>query len=393
MLKRDDPKRQLMYYQTGIGTYAPTGLISMIGARVAQVLDEAFAWYLEDHVLGGYKFLMDTYREGDKICLFGFSRGAYTARALAAMLYRVGLLPLRNSEQIPFAYKIFKESKKENKIMKLNPGDSRGYLSKNFRSTFSREVTVEFVGIWDTVASVGLIPRHLPNTDKNPTVKHVRHAISLDERRAKFKAAYWKPPKDNKSTIVTTEKDQRGIKKEDRTVEEVWFAGGHGDVGGGWEGYRVPAQLSRIPLRWIVREATKNSSIVWDKTLLRRFKVEEPKNDQELDEYVEQERADALAPLHSAFTRSLFWWLLEFLPLLTTIHFLGFKFTVLLARKIQEPTEQYRTKVHSSVKTRLRHFKDPLGQQYWNAARWDPSMTDFVDEWALPNDVAGCSQI
>ncbi|KAG8969921.1 hypothetical protein FRC05_000772 [Tulasnella sp. 425] len=148
MLKRDDPEHQLVYYQTGIGTYAPTGLLSMIGARVAEVLDEAFAWYLEDHILGGYKFLMNTYQAGDKICLFGFSRGAYTARALAAMLYRVGLLPIRNFEQIPFAYKIFKESKKENKILKQNPDDSRGYLSKNFRSTFSREVTVEFVGIW-----------------------------------------------------------------------------------------------------------------------------------------------------------------------------------------------------------------------------------------------------
>ncbi|KIO29078.1 hypothetical protein M407DRAFT_45482, partial [Tulasnella calospora MUT 4182] len=319
MLKRDNPEHQLVYYQTGIGTYAPTSFISKIGSRVAQVLDEAFAWYLEDHVLGGYKFLMDTYRAGDKICLFGFSRGAYTARALAAMLYRVGLLPLCNFEQVPFAYKIFKESKKENKIMKKDPEDPRGYLSKNFRSTFSREVTVEFVGIWDTVSSVGLIPRSLPNTNKNPIVKHVRHAISLDERRAKFKAAYWSAPKEDSdnSTVVIEEgkKDQKGIEERERTVEEVWFAGGHGDVGGGWEGYKVQAQLSHIPLRWIVREAILCSSVLWDDTVLKRFKVKRPDNKKEMAEYIKQEREDALAKFHSAFAYSLFWWLLEFFPL------------------------------------------------------------------------------
>ncbi|KIO15427.1 hypothetical protein M407DRAFT_87119, partial [Tulasnella calospora MUT 4182] len=188
MLDKSKPDQQLVYYQTGIGTYTPAGFISRMGQKVARVLDEAFAWYLEDHVIGGYKFLMDTYQEGDKICLFGFSRGAYTARALAAMLYRVGLLPPKNVEQVPFAYQIFQDSQQEIKIYKKDKNDPRGYLSKNFRNTFSRQVKVEFVGIWDTVASVGFIPRSLPNTSTNLSVNHVRHALALDERRAKFKA-------------------------------------------------------------------------------------------------------------------------------------------------------------------------------------------------------------
>ncbi|KAG8945469.1 hypothetical protein FRC04_000754 [Tulasnella sp. 424] len=374
MLKRDNPEHQLVYYQTGIGTYAPTGFMSAIGAQVARALDEAFAWYLEDHVLGGYKFLMETYRAGDKICLFGFSRGAYTARALAAMLYRVGLLPTCNSEQIPFAYKIFKESGKEDKIFKENPDDSRGYLSKNFRSTFSRKVTVEFVGLWDTVESVGFFPRHLPNTDKNPIVKHVRHALSLDERRAKFKAAYWETSHKGSTIVTHAKKDQQGIDADQRTVEEVWFAGGHGDVGGGWEAYRVKAQLSRIPLRWIVREATEWSSILWDEKFLGDFKVRKPEGDKELAEYVEQERHDALAEFHK------------------TIQFLNFYITILFpnvfrSRKIRQPTKGYPTKVHSSVKTRLKHFKGPSGQPYISAAQWDVGRTEFEDEWALPDDV------
>ncbi|KIO29075.1 hypothetical protein M407DRAFT_60257, partial [Tulasnella calospora MUT 4182] len=166
----------------GIGTYTPAGMMGYLRQQGAQLLDEGFAWYLEDHVISGYKFLMDRYQDGDKICLFGFSRGAYTARALAGMIRRVGLLPPGNSEHVPFAYKIFKDH-----------DDPLGWICENFKKTFSRNVEVEFVGIWDTVESVGLIPRRLPNTRKNKIVKHVRHALALDERRVKFQASYWRP--------------------------------------------------------------------------------------------------------------------------------------------------------------------------------------------------------
>ncbi|CAE7162389.1 unnamed protein product [Rhizoctonia solani] len=74
---------------------------------VANKLDEGVAWYLYQHVIDGYKFLMETYRDGDRICLFGFSRGAYTARALAGMLHCVGLLPRHNVEHIAFAYQVY----------------------------------------------------------------------------------------------------------------------------------------------------------------------------------------------------------------------------------------------------------------------------------------------
>ncbi|KAG9024421.1 hypothetical protein FS837_005372 [Tulasnella sp. UAMH 9824] len=385
MLKRDGPRHQLFYYQTGIGSYTSTGFIS---ARVAQALDKAFAWYLEDHV-----FLMNAYRAGDKICLFGFDRGAYTAKALAAMLYRVGLLPRYNLQLLSSAYKIFKESKNENKIMEKDPEDARGYVSKDFRRIFSREVTIEFVGIWDAVPSVGFISRSLPNPNKNPIVKHVRHAIALDERRAKSKAAHWdtlKEDRDKSTLVIEGNKDQEGIDQSARTVEEVWFAGGHADVGGGWEGDRVSTQLSRIPLRWIVREATLCSSIIWDEAVLKRFKVRKPENEREIDEYIRQEKADALAKCHTGATAyPPFGWLLEFWPLAATIRFFGLYFKILFpkafrARRTRKPNDKYPTKIHSSVKTRLKHFKDPLGEPYRNAAEWDANKTEFVDEWALP---------
>lgn len=75
-------------------------------------------------------------------------RADTSCRALAAMLYRVGLLPRHNEEQVPFAYKIFKDGPKEINHFIRDREDPKGWLSKNFRAIFSREVTVEFIGLW-----------------------------------------------------------------------------------------------------------------------------------------------------------------------------------------------------------------------------------------------------
>ncbi|KAG8945473.1 hypothetical protein FRC04_000758 [Tulasnella sp. 424] len=395
LLERNKPKEQLVYYQTGIGTTAPPGLISSIGQKVARVLDEAFAWYLQDHVMAGYKFLMDTYEEGDKICIFGYSRGAYTARALAAMLFRVGLLPPRNAEQIPFAYEIFKNSPKEFAIYQKDPTDPRGHHSKNFTNTFSRKVPVEFVGLWDTVASVGLVPETLPNTRTNRIVKHVRHALALDERRVKFKANYWNAPSISRNAIGDDKSGQKGFKSVEQTVEEVWFAGGHGDVGGGWEKYSERSQLARIPFRWMVREAKKCvPTILWNEVGLEKLGVHQPdsNNADAVAKYIEREKLDAVSKFHSAFTdsgRRYLWKILEAIPLVGSVEAWGYRFKFLRrpnwwsARKIKEPTVEQPTKVHSSVRTRQTHL--PGG--YENAAQWDPQLTTFVDEWALPEDV------
>ncbi|CEL52147.1 putative protein YEL023C OS=Saccharomyces cerevisiae (strain ATCC 204508 / S288c) GN=YEL023C PE=4 SV=1 [Rhizoctonia solani AG-1 IB] len=181
LLQRDNEEEQMVYYQPGVGTYAPPGIFLPITLKLAKIADQAIALYLDKHVMGGYEFLMKNYRTGDKICLFGFSRGAYTARALAGMLHKVGLLPPDNVEQISFAWSMY--------ILSSKKGFGE---SARFRKTFCREVKIEFIGVWDTVSSVGiLLPRHLPFTKSNPIVKTFRHAVSLDERRAKFKDHLW----------------------------------------------------------------------------------------------------------------------------------------------------------------------------------------------------------
>jgi len=206
---------------------------------------------------------MEQYHAEDKICIFGFSRGAYTARALAGMIHKVGLLPAGNHQQVPFAYKMFSRN------------DQTGWdQSSVFKKAFSIDVEIEFVGVWDTVASVGMIPHSLPFTHSNTAIRYFRHAMSLDERRAKFKANHYHLRHDHeqKGTRVGDmprsnhrhphfhsshlhDHDHKGEVRPTKTdVREVWFAGCHCDVGGGSVKNGTRHSLARIPLRWMIRE-------------------------------------------------------------------------------------------------------------------------------------------
>jgi uncharacterized protein (DUF2235 family) len=219
----DHARSDLMsYYQPGIGTIPPPSVWGKVKQWFITRLDLAIAWLLDQHVNDGYRFLMRYWQDGDRIFIFGFSRGAYTARALAGMLHKVGLLTQGNEELIAFAWSTFKDEHDEK-------------ISTGFRHTFCRKVSVHFLGLWDTVSSVGWAwsPKHLPFTMNNPSVEIVRHAVSLDERRTYFVQNLWgTPPTD---------------------VVQVWFPGVHGDVGGGYP--QPTAGLSKIALRWMVGEA------------------------------------------------------------------------------------------------------------------------------------------
>ncbi|KAG9023369.1 hypothetical protein FS837_005851, partial [Tulasnella sp. UAMH 9824] len=309
------------------------------------------------------------------------------------MIHKVGLLPPRNVEQVPFAYKIYKESGDEYQYRKADKNDPRGSYCYNFTRTFSREVQVEFLGVWDTVSSVGFFPRYLPNTSTNPRVKHVRHAIALDETRAKFRATYWN--RSPEEATMGKKGEEREISKKGltpfiQTVEEVWFAGGHGDVGGGWEAYREEDQLARIPFRWMVRQAKKCvPDILWDQKTLQDHDVLQPATGDSgaLKKYLERETKDAAADFHSAFLCGKVWYLwifLELIPLVGMVKFLGYSFRFLRLPHLWTPRhvreDEPVIKVHSSVWTRV-HY-DPKG--YEISVKMDPSKTEFVDGWALP---------
>ena len=103
----------------------------------ARVTEPTHHRYLDAHVMDGYKFVMKNYRPGDKITIFGFSRGAYTARALAGFFTKIGLLPRDNDEQVTFAYKMYERTDPEGLV-----------LAAGFKATFCRPVDIEFLGVW-----------------------------------------------------------------------------------------------------------------------------------------------------------------------------------------------------------------------------------------------------
>ncbi|KAF7436007.1 hypothetical protein PC9H_002833 [Pleurotus ostreatus] len=263
MLKKDNPRKQLVYYQSGIGTYNIPQIAKPMMAKLKKTVDSMLGVHLDAHVMSGYEFLMQNYEAGDKICIFGFSRGAYTCRALAGMIHKVGLLPKCNHQQVPFAYKMYKRE------------DEKGWkMSSMFKKAFAIDVDIEFVGVWDTVGSVGVIPRRLPFTASNTHIKYFRHAIALDEHRARFQPNFFHRPLDTHKKLgvqpgempKSRPKDhsRRPSLKElerkytevcfDTNVEEVWFAGCHCDVGGGAVLNETRNALARIPLRWMIRQ-------------------------------------------------------------------------------------------------------------------------------------------
>jgi uncharacterized protein (DUF2235 family) len=269
-----DRHSQLCYYQTGVGTLLPPGWISDIKRWVIEKLDLAIAWLLSEHVCAGYRFLMRYYEPGDRVFMFGFSRGAYTARVLAGMLHRVGLLSRGNEELVPLAWHFYKK-------------EINAALCGKFAATFSRPIRVHFLGLWDTVSSIGWAwdPRSLRFTAHNPSVDVVRHAVAVDERRAKFIQNLWahdSPP--------------------DQDVKEVWFPGVHCDVGGGYD--ERDAGLSKISLKWMVAEADAQGLGIDNAKLVQVIP------NQDTDTYCAP-RADA--PIHESL--KCLWWLAEWIPL------------------------------------------------------------------------------
>ncbi|TFK32817.1 hypothetical protein BDQ12DRAFT_691934 [Crucibulum laeve] len=284
MLKNSEDhesEEQRVYYQKGIGTYTPKipgvkeGREIPIVSNISKKWDEATASSLDGHVIEAYLWLVDTYRPGDKVCMFGFSRGAYTARALAGMLFKVGLLPTEHRDRVKAAFDSYQAT-----------DTKEGWeASSIFQQTWkSIDVPIEFVGCWDTVNSVGyLTTKSLPFTAFNPMVRTFRHAVALDERRAKFRTNLWNP--DEKTLMAKDESLLNDVQKAIKSfidaktkglpptnVDEVWFSGCHCDIGGGAVPNNTKPNLAHISLRWMIRECFKHETgIMFQKEKLTTF--------------------------------------------------------------------------------------------------------------------------
>ena len=239
-----DPNHQITFYHPGLGTMEPAGALTGLARKITKLMGMAFGYGLANDIRDAYVFLMKNYSSDDRIFLFGFSRGAYTVRAVASLLKMYGLIRRDNESLVPYAERL---------MMGINRADGNHgkdviqffELADNFRAILSTECKPRFVGVWDTVSSVGWVenPLKLPYISNNPDIEIGRHAVSIDERRAFFRNHLWRRPND--PTVAYGPKD----------VKQVWFPGDHCDVGGGYP--ESESGLSKIALDWMIEEAVK----------------------------------------------------------------------------------------------------------------------------------------
>ncbi|MCD6220011.1 DUF2235 domain-containing protein, partial [Candidatus Calescamantes bacterium] len=230
----EDGKHQVVFYDWGIGA-DQWGLDRLTGG--------AFGNGLDKNIEDAYRFLMHNYEEGDEIFLFGFSRGAYTVRSLVGLIRNSGLLKKIHADKFEEAYKLYRDEEE--------PDSPK---IKKFRKKYSREIEIEFIGVWDTVGALGipvsgfrwlrkwlnkrirwLKKRYeFHDTELSHIVKNAFHALAIDEKREPFKPTLWKDKP-----------------KEGQRVEQVWFAGVHGDVGGGYK----DSKLGDVAFMWMKEKA------------------------------------------------------------------------------------------------------------------------------------------
>jgi uncharacterized protein (DUF2235 family) len=248
-----DPLRQVAYYHPGLGTMEPPGTLTTTKRLLTKGLGLLFGWGLEADIRDAYGFLMNQFEESDHIFLFGFSRGAYTVRAVTALLHMYGLIRRGNEPLVPYAIRMMMAitSLRERDDPEKNKNELDRYfgIAREFKDHFCGACKPYFVGVWDTVSSVGWIenPVRLPYTSNNPDIQIGRHAIAIDERRAFFRSNLWHP------TPTGGPKD----------IKQVWFPGVHGDVGGGY--VESESGLAKIALQWMLDEA-RTAGLVTDKS-------------------------------------------------------------------------------------------------------------------------------
>ena len=233
---------QMPLYDDGVGAS---------GDPILKLVGGAFGTGLWQKIKDGYTKIAHVYEAGDPLYIFGFSRGAFTARSLAGMIMACGL-PTQDftDDMVNTAFDAYRD--KANRADKL----------KKLANCNLVQPEIMMVGVWDTVGSLGIpsaiggidpIAYGFLDTNLHPGIKNACHALAIDERRAQFPATLWKGP----AALG-------------QTLEQVWFTGAHSDVGGG-EPDDLPGTtaLSDITLGWMMSKASA-AGLQFDPAVLKQ---------------------------------------------------------------------------------------------------------------------------
>ncbi|MFF9090921.1 DUF2235 domain-containing protein [Streptomyces sp. NPDC014991] len=239
----DADKVQRVYYHSGVGT-----------GRWERLRGGAFGVGLSQNVIDAYRFLVETYESRDELFLFGFSRGAFTVRSLAGLVRNCGIVRRDHAGRIQEAWDLYRDRTEK----------PSGTASTLFRRSYAHETAIRFIGVWDTVGALGIpLPasRRLDpvvdrfnrqwafhDTELSSWVRAAFHALAIDEQRSAFQPTLW---------------HQQPGAEHRQELKQVWFAGVHCDVGGG---YRETG-LSDITLLWMIDQARRYGLVFDPKAL------------------------------------------------------------------------------------------------------------------------------
>jgi uncharacterized protein (DUF2235 family) len=232
--------QQITFYDAGVGAD---------GGRVDRIVDGFTGRGLEQNVRDGYRFLANNWEPGDEIYLFGFSRGAFTARSLCGFLSACGLLERHAMRHVLEAWELYRQPEDQ------RPPDKLAAL----RAVSRCDVLVECIGVWDTVGALG-VPGELlqafnrrhqfHDTELCKVVDCAFHAVAIDERRGPFGPTLWQK--------------RKGESPKQRVVEQVWFPGVHSNIGGSCP----DAGLPDLALLWMIRRVQAHSRLAFDESYI-----------------------------------------------------------------------------------------------------------------------------
>jgi uncharacterized protein (DUF2235 family) len=238
---------QVLFYEPGVGTKPDD-----------RVIGGGFGYGLAQNIRNAYRFLAEAYAPGDDLFLFGFSRGAYTARSLSGLIRNCGLLRREYADQVDAAFAFYRD-----RTSSTHPSSLQ---SEIFRRMYAYDSSdIHFIGVWDTVGALG-IPSNLPgweevsreyhgwermwgfhDTQLSSHIRYAYQALAIDEQREPFRPCLW------------TQDPDPG----DQTLEQVWFSGVHSEIGGGSRN----SALSDIALLWLVARAQECGLRLGSRTL------------------------------------------------------------------------------------------------------------------------------
>jgi uncharacterized protein (DUF2235 family) len=238
---------QQIFYRKGVGTNP--------GERLR---GGAFGWGLSKAILDAYRFLIEEYEPDDEIFLFGFSRGAYTARSTVGLIRNSGLLRRSNLDQIDEAYSLYRR--------KDDAAHPNSFAAELFRKQFAHQPRIKFVGVWDTVGALG-IPVGIPwlpeswlhafnqhwefhDVKLSSIVENAYQAVAIDERRPQFQPTLWE------------QQDHAVV--QGQVMEQVWFVGVHSDIGGGYP----DSHLADITFLWL-KEKAESCGLAFDQDYIQ----------------------------------------------------------------------------------------------------------------------------